>query len=162
MIFAMLFPRPPRKRPLRNHNCTSPSATPFAHQRITETTVNVRATDGGVTGPHAFRRRWPAAIRSRVGSYRGLGSRSMLGSWSMVALFGVVNRSLGRELTRGLYLRGKHFYPIKHLGMLSDGSGSLREEKLARVKAVRHAWYSFHRFWYQPTPLRINIIVSDV
>ena len=26
------------------------------------------------------------------------------------------------------------------------------QEKLARAKAVRHAWYSFQRFWYQPAP----------
>ena len=59
------------------------------------------------------------------------------------AFFGVGSRSLERELARGLYLRGKHFYAVKHLGMLQNGNGSLRNEKLARVKAVRQSWYSF-------------------
>ena len=69
---------------------------------------------------------------------------------------GAGSRAIEREFARGFYLRGKHFYAVKHLGMLTSGNGSLRDEKLARVKAVRHAW---QRFWYQPTPLRIKILV---
>ena len=65
-----------------------------------------------------------------------------------------------RESARGLYLCGKHFYAVKHLVMLTNDNGSLRDGKLARVKAVRHAWCSFQRFWYQTTPLRITILVS--
>ena len=75
------------------------------------------------------------------------------------AFGGAGSRAIERELARGYYLRGKHFHAAKHLGMLTSGNGSLRDEKLARVKAVRHAWYSFQRFWYQPTPLCINILV---
>ena len=43
--------------------------------------------------------------------------------------------------------------------MLTNGDGSRRDEKLARVKAVRHASYSSQRFWYHPPPIRIKILV---
>ena len=69
-----------------------------------------------------------------------------MGHWSTVAFFwGVGNRAIEREIVRGYYLPSKYFYTAKHIGMLTRDNGSLRDEKLARVKAVRHVWCSLQR-----------------
>ena len=67
--------------------------------------------------------------RDLDGELAGIGVAEHPGKLEFCSVFlRAGSHALERELARGYYIRGKHFYAVKHPGMLTSGNGSLRDE----------------------------------